>query len=138
MNQLQLTRLYISRRTTFFATFTKNYSQSSTPKKPSITPEKYKDTFNCVYKFKYINQLRLFSRMKIYQTVGSTLMGVASVVAYDAKIFTELNSLLMINGAMAFALVMLLIISRQTVKVVGRIYVSDNGQKVMLSHLNFM
>jgi len=76
--------------------------------------------------------------MKIYQTVGSTLMGVASVVAYDAKIFTELNSLLMINGAMAFALVMLLIISRQTVKVVGRIYVSDNGQKVMLSHLNFM
>jgi hypothetical protein len=29
---------------------------------------KYKEKYNCIYMFKYINHLRLFNRIKIYQT----------------------------------------------------------------------
>ena len=98
---------------------------------------KYKNCFNCVYQFRYINYLRLFSRMKIYQTGLSILSAVGSVVAYDAKWIADLNSLLYLNGAMVFAFIMLFVISRQTVKIVGRLYLSDDGTRVLVSHLNF-
>ena len=113
-------------------------SYSSTNKPTADIIEKYKGSFNCVYKFNYINHLRLFSRMKIYQTVLSTAFGLGSVVLYDLKIVDDLSYLLVANGCMMFALLMLLIISRQTVKVVGRIYLNDAKDKVILSHLNFL
>lgn len=110
--------------------------------KPSINQQpaeqKYKDIYNCVYKFNLINHLRLFSRMKIYQTVCSSFLAVGSTVAYETKFIEDLTTLLVINGSMAFALGMLLLISRQTVRVIGRIYLSEDKSKVCLSHLNFM
>jgi len=135
MNQLRLARQLLG--TPRLSLLRASLSASSLQKDPSLPAEKYKDTFNCVYKFKYINHLRLFSRIKIYQTAGSALLALGSALAYDAQLL-DLNSLLLINGAMVFALAMLLVISRQCVKVVGRIYVSDDGQRVLLSHLNFM
>ena len=120
----------------FIFVLTKSYSSTNKPTAEIV--EKYKGCFNCVYKFNYINHLRLFSRMKIYQTVFSTAFGLGSVVLYDMKIVDDLNYLLVANGCMLFALLMLLIISRQTVKVVGRIYLNDAKDKVILSHLNFL
>jgi hypothetical protein len=38
---------------------------------------------------------------------------------------------------MFLALIMLFVISRQTVRVVGRMYISDDKTKAMISHLNF-
>ena len=86
---------------------------SENTKNSKHTPQlaKYKDKYNCVYKFNYINHLRLFSRMKIYQTAMSSVFGIASVLAYDAKIIEDLTTLLVINGSMVFALAMLLAIS---------------------------
>lgn len=124
---------------------TKQYSQKTTPSDPEKTlkeknkfRDKYKDIYTCVYKFNYINHIRLFSRMKIYQTIASGLSGIGSVFLYDAGFVQNYDALVFLNGSMVFALAMLFVISRQTVKVVGRIYVSDDNQKVLLSHLNFM
>lgn len=102
-----------------------------------IIETKYKENYNCIYKFNYINHLRLFSRMKIYQTGLSVLSSFASVILYNTKIVQDLTSLLYINGAMVFSLIMLFVISRQTVKLVGRIYLSDDKSKVLISHLDF-
>ncbi len=102
-----------------------------------IDQVKYKDCFNCVYQFRYINYLRLFSRIKIYQTGLSIFSAIGSVVANEAKLIGDLNSLLYLNGAMVFAVIMLFVISRQTVKMVGRLYLSDDGTRVLISHLNF-
>lgn len=76
--------------------------------------------------------------MKIYQTAASSLMGIGSVLAYDAKFIEDLNTLILMNCSMVFALAMLLVVSRQTVRVIGRMYISDDEQRVLLSHLNFM
>ena len=121
----------------FLPCLIKKYSQQNTEQKPQLR-DKYKDLYNCVYKFNYINHIRLFSRMKIYQTMASGVSGVGSVFLYDAGYVQSYEALIFLNSSMVFALAMLFIISRQTVKVVGRIYVSDDGQKVLLSHLNFM
>ena len=98
---------------------------------------KYKDEFKCIYKFKYINQLRLFSRMKIYQTAVSISFGVGSLVMYQMEYVDSLNTILIVNSSMLFALIMLYVISRQTIKIVGRMYVNDDASRVLISHLNF-
>lgn len=117
-----------------FSISAKLNSSSKQIENPSI---KYRDNFDCIYKFRYINHLRLFSRMKIYQTGLSVLSGVGSIILYNAQIVKELSALLYINGAMVFALIMLFVISRQTVKIIGRIYLSDDQSKVLISHLDF-
>ena len=112
-------------------------SLNSNDKQIETVPNKYKENFNCIYKFKYINHLRLFSRMKIYQTGFSVLSGFGSIILYNTQIVQDLNALLYINTAMVFALIMLFVISRQTVKIVGRIYLNDDQSKVLIAHLGF-
>jgi hypothetical protein len=70
--------------------------------------------------FKYINYLRLFNRIKIYQTGLSILTSLSSCILYNIKIIQDINILFYVNGAMLFALLMLYVISRSTVKI-GRI-----------------
>lgn len=98
----------------------------------------YLNEYECVYQFRYIKQLRLLSRLKIYQTGFAILFGVSSVVLYDMEILNDINQLIAINGSMIFALLMLLLISRQTVKIVGRLYLNQSQNKVLISHLNFL
>ena len=145
MNFLQLQKLTAARvfltRSQFLPclsikSFSINQHKAQTNK--PIAVEKYKDIYNCVYKFNLINHLRLFSRIKIYQTVASSVIGIGSTIAYETKLIEDVATLLFINGSMVFALAMLLVISRQTVRVIGRIYLSDDQSKVCLSHLNFM
>lgn len=102
------------------------------------TPSLYLNEYECIFQFGYIKQLRLFSRIKIYQTGLSILFGIASVGLYEMEYFNNFDRILAVNGSMIFALIMLLIISRQTVKIVGRLYVNKEQNKVLISHLNFM
>ena len=94
-------------------------------------------TYNCVYDFRYINHLRIFSRAKLYQTIACVSLGVASPILYELKYIDSLELLLTIEGAMVFALAMMFIISRLVVQVVGKMYLSECKQSVLISHLNF-
>lgn len=95
------------------------------------------DQFDCVYQFKFITQLRFMNRLKVYQTFISVGFGVSSIILYDMGYVKEIESMILLNGAMVFALVMMIILSRQTVRVVGRMYLSKDQNTVMISHLNF-
>lgn len=101
------------------------------------SPHRVDENFECVYTFRYINHLRLLSRAKIIQTGASTVFALASIVLYQFEVITDALVLLGVNATMLFALVMLLIISRQTVKVVGRLYLHKHADQVLISHLNF-
>ena len=117
---------------------------SSIPKPKDSNPQllkaspKYNNEFSCVYEFRYIKEVRFLNRAKIYQTVLACSLGVASVVMYDFNILSDLNTILGINALMVFALVMLFIISRQTVRVVGKMYLNEDKSKVLISHLSFL
>jgi hypothetical protein len=95
------------------------------------------ENFDCIYTFRYINQLRLMNRAKVYQTALSITFGVASIFLYDMGLITDINMTLAANASMLCALFMLLLISRQTVKVIGKMYLSKDGSTVLISHLNF-
>lgn len=116
----------------------RTYTSSVENIKQQPIVNKYKDNYTCIYEFRFIKQLRVFNRIKIYQTVLSVLFGVSSFYLYEKNIIGDLNSLLAVNGSMIFALVMLLVISRKTVKVVGKMYLNEDKSKVLISHLNFI
>lgn len=99
--------------------------------KTEIVDIKYKEKYNCIYMFKYINHLRLFSRIKIYQTGLSILTSIGSCILYNIKIIQDINILFYVNGAMLFALLMLYVISRYTVKIgkIIKFYVKINIKK---------
>ena len=94
--------------------------------------KKYRESFNCVYEFRFIKHVRLLNRFKIYQTIFAVGTGIYSLIAID-----DVKSVLVLNGAMFLALIMLFVISRQTIRVVGRIYISDDKTRVLISHLDF-
>ena len=56
---------------------------------------------------------------------------------YSFFVIDDLNILLFTNGTMLLAVIMLFIISRQSVRVVGRMYISDDKTKALISHLDF-
>ena len=94
--------------------------------------------YDCVYEFRYIRQLRLLSRMKIYQSAISVIFGISSLGLYEMNYITDLNTILISNATMVFAVVMLFIISRQTVKFVGKMYINPEKNRILISHLNFL
>ena len=89
-----------------------------------------------IYQFRFIRTLKFLNRVKIYQTFASVGLAMSSLVMYEMQ-KVSFEGLLAMNTAMVFAMLMLLIISRQTVRVVGRMYLRKDGSKVIISHLNF-
>jgi hypothetical protein len=98
----------------------------------ALSNRKYRESYECVYEFRHIKSLRLLTRFKVYQTFFSIAFAGYSFFAID-----DLNILLLTNGTMLLAVVMLFIISRQAVRVVGRMYISDDKTKALISHLDF-
>jgi hypothetical protein len=92
--------------------------------------------FDCIYEFRYIKLVRLLARAKIYQTATSVALGGGSFIMFNMNMINT-NELMAVNGLMAFALIMLYAISRETVRVVGRMYLSKDENRIMISHLNF-
>lgn len=98
-----------------------------------------REGFTCIYQFRYIVPLRILNRFKIYQTLFSCLTGVGSLGAYAAQVITDLQFVAVLNGSMWLALFMLLLISRNSVRVVGAIYLDDaTRSQVLISHLDFL
>ena len=119
------------------SSFIRQSSSISSSSKPKNPPKEYREGFQCVYRFKYINHLRLLNRFKLYQTAFSCCAAIASTAMYSLNYVTDISTLLVINGSMWLALVMLLIISRHSVRVVGALYVNESEKKALISHLNF-
>lgn len=111
-----------------------NKTAKTIPKPNSL----YKNEFECILQFRYINHLRLASRLKLYQTGFSILIAAGSVIAFEMDLTKNINALLSANLCMIFALIMLLIVSKQIIRIVGRLYLSKDGKKVLVSHLNFL
>jgi hypothetical protein len=107
-------------------------------KEETLAQLELRQKYDCVYEFRYIRQLRLFSRMKIYQSVLSVLFGISSLSLYEMNYINDLNTIITINATMAFAVLMLFIISRQTVKFVGKMYINPEKNRILISHLNFL
>lgn len=105
---------------------------------PQSAPSLYKNEFECIFQFRFIKHLRLASRLKLYQTGFSFLFATGSILAFEMGYTQNINALFSANFCMVFALVMLIIISKQTIKIVGKLYLSKDSKKVMISHLNFL
>lgn len=120
-------------RINFISSDSSIINKSKSLSKLKFNPNDYK----CIYQFTYINHLRIVSRMKIYQTGASIIFGISSIVMYEMEILTDMMKLAVLNGLMVFALIMLLIMSRTLVRVVGKLYISNDGKHLIVSHLNF-
>jgi hypothetical protein len=92
--------------------------------------------FDCIYEFRYIKIIKFITRAKIYQTGASIFFGMSSLLLFDLNMI-DFNGLMTINGSMIFALIMLYYISKETTRVVGRMYLSKDKTRIMISHLNF-
>jgi hypothetical protein len=95
------------------------------------------DNYDCVYQFRYIKHLRFLCRAKIYQTGASIAFGISSIIIHECGLIHDIELLMVTNGLMFFALIMLFAMSRLLVRVVGRIYLSKDGRTFVISHLNF-
>jgi hypothetical protein len=62
---------------------------------PSV--KKYRESYDCVYEFRYIKHLRLLSRFKVYQTFFSVSFAMFSLVAFD-----DIQIILFTNGTFKF------------------------------------
>ncbi|RNA21321.1 transmembrane protein -like [Brachionus plicatilis] len=122
-------------RVSIFKNHQKFINSASESAKPAAL---YKNEFECILQFRFIKHLRLASRLKLYQTGFSLLFAIGSVYAYEMDYTQNVNVLLSTNFCMIFALIMLIIISRQTIKVVGKLYLSKDANKVLISHLSFL
>jgi len=67
-------------------------AQQNTP-----SAKKYRESYDCVYEFRYIKHLRLLSRFKVYQTFFSVSFGMFSLVAFD-----DIQIILFTNGTFKF------------------------------------
>ena len=145
-----LTRLVLSRscidlsrsltRPAFAHLSSSSRASASSPRAEEKTKKPiYREGFTCIYQFRYIVPLRIVNRFKIYQTVFSVLTGLGSLAAYASHCFDDLQFVAILNGSMWLALFMLLLISRNSVRVVGAIYLDDATKtQALISHLDFL
>jgi hypothetical protein len=96
------------------------------------------ENYKCIYHFSLINHLRIFNRLKIYQTITSVVYAISSLLLFQFEIIDDSILLIGTNAAMIFAIFMFYIISRQSVRVVGRLYLSQDGKNVKIAHLNVL
>jgi hypothetical protein len=89
-----------------------------------------------IYTFNHIREVRLFNRMKIYQTVLSVVTGLSTNILYILD-YTDMFSVLVLNGAMIFALGMMVLIAKQSTKCIGAIYMEKDEKTIVVSHLDF-
>ena len=101
-----------------------------------VTPVNSKEGYQIVYRFPYIVGVRMFSRLKIYQTIVTLALIPIDLVLY-VKNLASWNTCLSTFALSTFASVMLFVISNATQKVVGLTAISVDQSTVRFSHLSF-
>lgn len=92
--------------------------------------------YRVVYRFPYIVGMRLFSRLKIYQTFVTVVLIPTDLVLYAMNL-ASWNTCVRSFAGSAFASVMLYVISYATQKVVGLTAINADRSTVRFSHLSF-
>jgi hypothetical protein len=118
-------------------------SQNPIESRAEALKKKYKkpqflDDYHCVYEMKYIRHLKLINRSQIYLTSLATLMALGSLYGYETKKIESVSSILVANGFMYFTMGMLFLVSKQSSRFVGRMYISKDKERVVISHLSIV
>ena len=97
----------------------------------------YLKDYKCVYRLNNINILTTLSRLKIYQSIFTCALGIATTSMYFVTSTISLTSLLMTNGASIISLLTLAWLSKYLVKIICALYLHSNGTDIIISHVNF-
>ncbi|XP_055344080.1 transmembrane protein 186-like [Paramacrobiotus metropolitanus] len=93
--------------------------------------------FTPFYHFPFIVHVRALQRMKLYQTVGATLLtgGVIAAAIAGLELSPIAVPIMMMGNVMAFAFLLITTIAFQ--RWIGRMYINEAKDKVLISHLTF-
>ena len=97
----------------------------------------YLKDYKQVYKIDVIRLVTALSRLKIYQSIFTVSLGIATTTMYFNTSTISLQGLLMTNLASICGLVSLIFISKLLSKIICVIYLHKNGNDVIISHINF-
>jgi hypothetical protein len=144
-NQLKFNLATIHKSLAWYSTIEQNKIEEkiqqiakNNPRKARKLEQKFdilKD-YNCIYRFKAIKHIRVLSRLKVYQTLMTLSLALASYPLYANGIYT-LNTLIYYNIASGIGLITLYVISRILINVICAMYINKDETKLLISHLNF-
>jgi hypothetical protein len=109
-------------------------SKAKTPSSPERSTKF--PGFTPVFHFPYIQALKILCRLKIYQT-GATCALVPIGMTYLANETITPPTFGILTGAASFAVIFLAAVGEICRKVVGILYLSQDRNQLILSHLSF-